>query len=207
MNLEFLRCDSVGPDLQRHVKDVNCRKDTPTNEGIHNWANTYSAFLETVVYCSTSRPKYNPHSTHQLERSQGRTRRSNTMAVTIRLSQTPKLKCLFSTEHKSPNAQQALEFVRKDTGLGVAFRVEHDLGRAVPARRHVLGEEPCVVVVRIRHTRQPKITNLQKDRVQTFLTRAPLPFDGRGVLFLSKSNLLPEAQQRTEVTDQAVKKN
>ena len=46
-------------------------------------------------------------------------------------------------------------------GLVVALRVEHDLGRAIPARRHVLGEKTGVVVVRIGDARQAEVAYLQ----------------------------------------------
>lgn len=49
-------------------------------------------------------------------------------------------------------------------GLGVAFAVQHDLRRAVPARGHVLRQEPRVVVVRVRDSGQSEITDLQVTR-------------------------------------------
>ena len=45
--------------------------------------------------------------------------------------------------------------------LAVALGVEHDLWRAVPARGHVLRQEPRVVVLRVGHACQPKITDLK----------------------------------------------
>ena len=46
-------------------------------------------------------------------------------------------------------------------GFGVAFAVQHDFRRAVPARGHVLGQESRVVVIRVRDSGQTEITDLQ----------------------------------------------
>ena len=47
-------------------------------------------------------------------------------------------------------------------GLGVLLPREHDLRRAVPSRRHVLGHEARVVLLWVRNARQPKVAHLPK---------------------------------------------
>lgn len=57
-------------------------------------------------------------------------------------------------------------------GLVVALRVEHDLGRTIPTRRHVLGQEARVIVVGIGDARQPEVAYLQVAvRVQQQIAR------------------------------------
>ena len=52
--------------------------------------------------------------------------------------------------------------------LGVTFGVEHDLGRAVPARSNVLRQESCVIVIWICYPSKPKITDLcTKNKTKT----------------------------------------
>lgn len=59
-------------------------------------------------------------------------------------------------EHLGQNAADAPHVDR----FVVALRVEHDLGRAVPTRRHVLGEETRVIVIGIGDACKSEIANL-----------------------------------------------
>lgn len=54
------------------------------------------------------------------------------------------------------------------------LRVEHDLRCPVPPSGHVLGQEPCVVVIWVRHSRQTEITDLQLETERhQYLTEHP----------------------------------
>lgn len=59
-------------------------------------------------------------------------------------------------EHLCQNASHTPDVY----GLGVTLGVKHDLRSPVPPGGHVLREKACVVVVRVGHSRQAKVTDL-----------------------------------------------
>lgn len=70
------------------------------------------------------------------------------------MQQTTKVSFLKWEKQKTLNICHKSE----DTHLGV----EHDLRSSVPTSGYVLCEETGVIVVRVSHTSQTKITDLQK---------------------------------------------
>lgn len=126
----------------------------------YDWAGPGSACRERWVCLRAFQPECIPQTRYRWTwcNPGGKTNRSNKIK-SLRLDR-KQYKWILVTPHIT-----FLKWQKKKTGI-VSVKVsclwvEHDLRGTVPARGHVLCEEPSVIMVRVGYTREPKITDLE----------------------------------------------
>ena len=106
-------------------------EDTRLEDLTQNLVITYNVFQGRVVYWRITRQIYSPQTTRQLDKH---------------------IHIIFHRASKC--------FICTPTGFEVCLWVEHDLGSPVPPSGYVLSQHSLVVVRRVCHSCQPKVTYL-----------------------------------------------